>query len=130
MLGGILLGEDAILDLDPGLDLLAAAADKRWRVETAGKVVGGVRYLTDRESRGIMRDAQELAEVTGQSVRWKAPGGHVTLTAQDIQNVRLQLGAFVTACFVAEETIQSSIDLGQITTVEQVEAWEGWPSND
>lgn len=111
-------------------DLMAAAADKRWRVETGGKAVGGIRFLTDRESRTILRDAQELSEETGTPVRWKAPDGHVTVTAAQIKSIRLALGAFVTACFDAEEAMQGLIALGQITTVDQIESWEGWPSNE
>lgn len=105
------------------------AAEKRWRVETAGFTISGITYLTDRESRSIMADAQDLAEETGAPVRWKAKNGHVTLSAADLKAVRLQLGAFIAGLFMAEETLGDLIEAGSVTTPAEIEDWAGWPAN-
>lgn len=110
-------------------ELKAAAADKRYRVETAGITALGAPIKTDRESQAMISGARAWSQQSGQNIKWKlASGGFTQVTPAQIEQIALAVGSHVQACFAAESNINSEIDLGNVTTAEQIESWQGWPS--
>ena len=111
----------------PAAAIKALAADKRYRVETAGVTALGAPIKTDRESQGLITGAAALTKITGNSLKWKTAAGFVNVSAAQIEAIAVSVGNHVQACFSAEEQILALIDADTITTAEQVDAWEGWP---
>ena len=119
-------------------DLLAAAADKRWSVETGGFFDGAGRHIaTDRDSQTKL-----LAEMVaiGAGLRadpsgWKLMGnGFVMLTNAEMQGVIAAARDHVTNAFAREALMQAEIASGLVTTLGHVEdptsaGLTPWPSN-
>ncbi|GHE69834.1 hypothetical protein GCM10019059_31940 [Camelimonas fluminis] len=109
-------------------DLLAYAADKRWRVETGGITVGGVTVATDDRSKTMIMGARIKADADpAYVVGWKgADGGFVELSASQIIAISDAVLAHVDACFAAEAAVSAAIASGDITTTQQIDDWP-WP---
>lgn len=109
-------------------DLYAYAADKRWRVETGGAIVGGVTVATDDRSKVMIMGARIKADADPDYVvGWKvADGGFVNLTAPQIIAVSNAVLAHVDACFAAEAALVAAITSGDVATAQQVDDWP-WP---
>jgi len=104
-------------------DLVAAAADARWRKEIAGIDVGGMSVATDRGSQAMIAGAHAYLSQSPESViRFKDLAGFATLNAEAVKAVALAVGAHVQACFAIEAELFDAIGSGAITTVEEVNA--------
>jgi len=87
----------------------------------AGITVSGVAIGTDDLTQQRIMAARILAkEDATYTVRWKLPGGFVTLDAPTIIAIADAIRAHVQACFEAEATVL--IDLADYATLEELEA--------
>lgn len=104
-------------------NLTAYAADKRWRKEVGGIVVGGVPVATDDRSKLLIAGARIKADANPEfTTKWKTDGGFVLIDAATIIAVSDAVLAHVDACFAMEDEVIAEIDAGAVTTREQVDA--------
>lgn len=84
----------------------ARIAAARWDAETASVSIGGLAIQADRESRGILAQAVQLADMGALTeARWKAAdGSFVTLTADQLRGAMMALAAHVQARFDQERS--------------------------
>lgn len=113
-------------------ELLAFAADKRWRVETVGITLSlakevRVRVPTDDRAKTLlmgaastMADKETAPFVTGTSA--------ATLTGAQFKVLFAAVIAHVKACFAAQAEIMSEIAAGKITQRAQIDTDSRWPS--
>ncbi|WP_454917419.1 DUF4376 domain-containing protein [Xanthobacter sediminis] len=111
-------------------DALAQLADRRWRAETGGIVVGGLPLPTDERAQLKITGAAVAAERDPEmSITWKCTGGvWVTLTAAQVLALADAVRAHVQAAFDREATLAGAITAAE--TVEAVAAIDietGWP---
>ena len=106
---------------------LIELADARWRFETSGVVLNGVRIKTDRESQATLSGAYvTLKDGLATSIDWKADGGVWTqLTLAQITPIAQAVAAHVQGAFSMER--QLSEQVAAATTIEQVQAIT-WPN--
>lgn len=112
-------------------DLLAYAADLRWRIETGGITVNGVSVRTDEKSQAKISGAVILltADQTIPAIDWEAqPGVWVSLDAATMQAIGIAVGRHVQACFTALKAVQEAVAAGEIVNFEQIDAAD-WPAN-
>ncbi len=104
--------------------LKAYAADKRWQKEVGGTDVGGVDYLSDRETQSKLTAAVVMAQVNpAATFQWKvADGSFVELDAGDMLTVASTIGAYVQACFALEGSVVAEIEAGEIITKAEIDA--------
>ena len=115
--------------LPPSREELATyAADRRWRAETGGIAVDGLTIATDRESQAMIGNAVQIAGMAGASIKFKAGGGFVELSPEQMTGIALTVAAHVQAAFAAEAEVQELIAAGEITTTEQIDA-HAWPGS-
>lgn len=108
-------------------ELLAAASDKRWRVETGGIEVAGVPIDTSDRSKMLIMGARLAAESDPAfTTTFAAIDGTHTLSAAEIIAISDAVLAHVAACFAQYGVVESAVRAGLITTVEQVLAAD-WP---
>lgn len=113
------------------IDLVAYAADKRWRVETGGITVdGALPVATDDRSKIMIIGARVKADNDpGFTTQWKLPDGRfTTITSAAIISISNAVLAHVDACFAAEDRVLADIANGTITTVDEIEAAD-WPAS-
>lgn len=122
-------GADPVSDLLgkplPEVDLAAYAAARRFAVETGGIAVNGAPVATDRGSQAMIANALSYVTASGAaSVSYKSPAGFITLSADQVKEVGLAIGAHVQACFAAEDTIDAGIHASPptVTTLAQIDA--------
>jgi hypothetical protein len=107
----------------PVVDLVAYAADARWRRETGGIVVGDVPVETDRQSQAMLTGAHAyVAAHPAATIQWKTAAGFVTLDAATVTALALAVGAHVQASFACEADVAAQIASGSITTPAQIDA--------
>lgn len=120
--------------------LQAQVAAHRWAAQTRGVQVGEYVYHSDAEGRASIAEALRLAELTGEgfTVKWKTAGRFddpgqvfVTLSAADLREIALAIGAHVAGCFAKEATVRAALNAAQTATeLQQVFAAalaEAWP---
>ena len=118
----------------PGLDEMKAAklaelADARWRAETSGTELGGMRIATDRESQAMITGAALQATIDPSYVcRWKTSGGFVDLDAQTILGAAMAIRSWVQGCFDREAELADAVAAS--STKEEVAAigWDAAPA--
>lgn len=104
-------------------DLRTHAAARRFDRETAGIVIGGVTVDTSRTSQALITGALAYVQTAvDASVEFKAASGWTTLSADEILNVALAVGAHVQHCFAAERSVDEAITAGSVTTYAQIDA--------
>lgn len=112
---------------------LELLADKRWSVETAGCLVGGMAAATDDRSKIMIEGARTAASANPSYAisNFKvAPGSFITLTAPQILAVSDAVRAHVQACFDNEAVISSQIAAAATNAaVDAVDITAGWPAN-
>lgn len=111
-------------------DLMAYAADLRWRIETGGILVAGTSVRTDEKSQSKITGAVQLlaADPTLAAIDWEAqPGVWVSLDAATMQAIGIAVGRHVQACFTALKAVQETITAGEIVSFEQIDAAD-WPA--
>lgn len=115
---------------DVKADRIAALASHRYDREIAGFTLGGMGIATDERSARLIQGAYTAAKSgLATSLRWKAPGGFVTLNAEQIIAIGEALFAFVQACFDNEDA--HTTDINALNTVAAVAAYDittGWPT--
>lgn len=112
-------------------DLMAYAADLRWRIETGGISVAGTSVRTDEKSQAKITGAVQLlaADPTLTAIDWEAqPGTWVSLDAATMQAIGIAVGRHVQACFTALKAVQEALAAGEIASFEQIDAAD-WPAN-
>jgi len=92
--------------------LLAALADRRWREESKGALIGTHRYHTDQASQSkltaalIMGQMMEAAHGAGSyQVTWKTMDGWADLDLAALTHVAMTCGAHVQTAFAREAAI-------------------------
>ena len=94
----------------------AELALARYHAEVSGTEFGGVHIKTDRQSQSLITGAALAAtQDPGYSVVWKAEGGFVTLTAEQIIAAAQAVRAHVEACFAREAELSSAVDAAKST---------------
>ena len=89
----------------------AQLAAARYAAEIAGIEVSGATVRTDRDSQALITGAALAAtQDPDYSVVWKAEGGFVTLTAEQIIAAAQAVRAHVEACFAREAELSSAVD--------------------
>jgi hypothetical protein len=104
--------------------LIAYCANARWLRQTGGITVATFAYLTDRVSSNERNTAYNYGLAnTAATFSWKLPDGtFTTLTATQLTHVETSENGFVQACFNCEETTDTSINGGTITTTAAIDA--------
>ena len=102
----------------------AELALARYRAEVSGTEFGGVHIKTDRQSQSLITGAALAAtQDPGYSVVWKAEGGFVTLTAEQIIAAAQAVRAHVEACFAREAELSSAVDAAKSTKAVRAIEW-------
>jgi len=101
-------------------------AEARWRHETSGVLVGGVRIKTDRESQGTISGAYStLKDGLVPYIDWKADGGQwVQVTLAELTPIAQAVAVHVQGAFSLERQLSEQVQAA--TTVEEVQA-VAWP---
>lgn len=111
--------------------LLAYAANKRWRAESGGITLNGAQIRTDETSQTKILGARVAAkEDAAYTLNWKtANGSFVTLDATTIIAIADAVRAHVQACFDKEMQLAAEINATPptITTYAQIEG-ASWPT--
>lgn len=103
------------------------AADKRWRVETGGIVVGGVPVPTDDRAKVLLMGAASMmADVD--TAPYVSGTTAVTLTGAQFKGLYAALTAHAQAAFAVQTEVLAAIDAGTITTTAEIDA-AAWPPN-
>jgi len=99
------------LAADARQDTLAALADYRYQVETAGIEIDGQQILTDRESQAQLTGTyQSLSQPFVDSIDWKAAGGWITVTEAELRPIAEAVAKHVQGSFTAERRVAESLD--------------------
>jgi hypothetical protein len=123
--GWILQEDDSFAPPPPGaVDLVAHAADARWRLETGGITVGGVPVLTDDRSKLMIAGARlaAMADPAWTTPWHGADGGIYPLNAAAIVAISDAVSAHVQATFTTFATVKAAIAAGTITTPAEIDA--------
>ncbi|PBC02676.1 DUF4376 domain-containing protein [Mesorhizobium sp. WSM3860] len=110
---------------------LAALAEKRWKVETGGTIVGGVPVRTDANSQAKITGAVLLfgndPELT--AIDWEAqPGVWVTVDAATMKSIGVAIGRHVQACFSRAKALSAEIVAAfDSAALDAVDIESGWP---
>lgn len=89
----------------------AELAAARYAAEIGGITFAGAAIRTDRESQALITGAALAASQDPKySVIWKAEGGFVTLSAEQIIAAAQAVRAHVEACFAREAELSSAVD--------------------
>lgn len=104
--------------------LTAYAADRRWRKENGGIVVGGVPIATDDRSKQMIIGARLAADADPDwTTQWVGADGSVhPVNAAAMIAISDAVQAHVNACFVTYAAVKTDIDAGTITTTEEIDA--------
>ncbi len=125
--GMVRSGGDFAFPDDPGLsagELLAYAADKRWRMETGGIELAGVPVATDDRSKIMIMGARvaAVANPEWQTVWHGADGGSYPLGAASMIQISDAVEAHVNATFAKFAQVKAGIEAGAIGSVNDVDA--------
>lgn len=115
---------------DQKIAKLAAAATKRWQVETGGILVGGIPVHTDDRSKLMITGARIKADADANfTTQWvTADGTIVPLAAAQIVAIADAVLAHVDACFAAFATLAAAINAAEDqTALDAVDINQGWP---
>lgn len=106
------------------VDLVAYAADRRWRVETGGITIGGVPVATDDRSKIMIMGARVAAAADpGWTTVWHGADGQTyPLDAAAMIAISDAVEAHVNATFATFAMVKADIDSGDITTTAEIDA--------
>lgn len=106
------------------VDLIAYAADARWRRETGGVQFGGFTVATDDRSKLMIVGARAAAQADPDfTTEWKLPdAGFVTLDAAAIIAISDAVLAHVAESFSREAAVIAAIEDETISTPAQIDA--------
>lgn len=115
---------------DAQAELKTKAAAMRWRIETSGITVAGVRVATAIEDQNRITSVIANAALAGvQAVDFKAASGWVSLGLAELQGIAASIALHVQHCYSSERAHCEAIDALQ--TLEAAHAYDvgaGWPS--
>lgn len=105
-------------------DLLAYAADRRWRIEVGGIVIAGVPIATDDRSKIMIMGARVAAasDAAWQTIWHGADGQTYPLNAAAMIAISGAVEAHVNATFGTFATVKTAIEAGTITTTAAIDA--------
>lgn len=108
----------------PVVDLLAYAADARWRRETGGILVGSVPVSTDDRSKLMITGARVAAAADPDwSTTWSGSDGNIyPLDVAAMVAISDAVQAHVNASFATFATVKVAIEAGTITTMAEIDA--------
>lgn len=119
-------GEKVVVYTPPlaNVDLVAYAADQRWKKETGGFTLNGMHIATDDRSKIMISGARVAAEADPNfTTQWKvADGSFVTLDAAMIVAISNAVSTHVSNCFALEAQVLAQIEAGTITTATEIDA--------
>lgn len=130
----VIQSDGTVLDLDeeavggipapPPVDLLAYAADKRWRVETGGIIAYGVPVATDDRAKLMITGARvaAMADPEWATIWHGSDGGTYPLDAAAMTAISDAVEAHVNATFATFATIKAEIEAETITTTAEIDA--------
>jgi hypothetical protein len=131
----VIEGDAIVLDSGKVREVLSQHASNKRRTLANGSAVinaggRGIATWCDPESRGAITGLVVASGVVPDiTAPWKgADGAFYTLSAADMQALALGMMAHVQSCFAAEAAVLAKIAAGTLTTIEQVEAAEDWPT--
>ena len=109
--------------------LIAYAAEKRWRVATAGVVVNGVSIPSDDTADGRVRHAlADLADgVQVEPLTFVVGGTGVAADAALFTAIRTAISQRWQSCYAVQGALVQGINAGTITSKEQIDA-ANWPA--
>lgn len=108
----------------PAPDLVAYAADARWRLETGGITVAGVPVLTDDRSKLMIAGARLAAMADPNwTTPWHGADGRIyPLDASAIVAISDAVSAHVQSSFATFATVKAAIASGEIATTAEIDA--------
>ncbi|ABE64059.1 hypothetical protein Nham_3327 [Nitrobacter hamburgensis X14] len=108
----------------PQIDLVAYAADQRWRKETRGIEIAGVPVATDDRSKQMIIGARLAANYDPDwSTQWVGADGSIyPIDATAIVAISDTVQAHVNDCFTTYAVVKADIDAGTITTTAEIDA--------
>lgn len=102
----------------------AELAAARYAAEIGGIEFAGAHIKTDRESQALITGAALSAtQDPGYSVVWKAEGGFVTLSAEQIIAAAQAVRAHVERCFSREAELVAAVDAAKSAKVVRAIEW-------
>ncbi|MGN7829741.1 DUF4376 domain-containing protein [Agrobacterium radiobacter] len=91
-------------------ELRTYSATKRFAAETGGIVVNRVQIDTSRDSQNMIANAHSYIVNSGAaSSRFKSRSGWIVLSADEVKNIALAVGAHVQSCFDREAEVDQLI---------------------
>lgn len=119
---------DAELNDIPGRQrrrLIVYAADRRWRREAGGIVVGGVPVATDDRSKVMIVGARVAAEANAAwSTNWHGADGQIyPINASDMIAISAAVEAHINSCFAIFAQVKMKIEAGVITSISDIDAY-------
>lgn len=122
-------GEITPPDVEPAppptsADLIAHAADLRWRKETGGVTLGGIPVATDDRSKVMIIGARVAAQSDPEwtTVWHGADGSAYPLNAAAMVAISSAVEAHVNSTFATFAIVKSDIESGKITTTAEIDA--------
>ncbi|MCZ7501274.1 DUF4376 domain-containing protein [Agrobacterium sp. ST15.13.015] len=104
-------------------ELRAYSAVKRFAAETGGIVVNRVQIDTSRDSQNMIANAHSYIVNSGAaSSRFKSRSGWIVLSADEVKNIALAVGAHVQSCFDREAEVDQLITAETINDFAMVDA--------
>ena len=105
-------------------DLIARLAALRYRVETGGTSLGGVRILTGRTDQAMTTQAfVTLQSGMVDGIDWKGPDGWQRVTLAELEPVARAVAAHVQRCFTTERIVSEQIAAADPQTFDVQAAW-------
>lgn len=110
--------------IPPAIDLVAYAADARWRKEGGGIVVAGIPVATDDRAKLMITGARVAAMADpAWTTTWHGTDGNsYPVDAAAMVAISDAVQAHVNATFATFAAVKAAIDAGEITTADQVDA--------
>lgn len=111
---------------EPNPDWMALIAERRWKAETGGIVLGGMPVDTDDRSKLLINGAAlRASRDSSYTLHWKTVEGFIDLPADQVLIMADAVSDHVQACFTRESELQAAVVDGSITNV-MIE--QGWPA--
>ena len=112
-------------------DLMDAATSKRWDVMTGGVTLpGGISVGTTTDDQNRVTSVIANAQLAGvESMDFKAQGGWVTLSLDQVRGIAAAVALHVHACYAAERAHHVAIAAASEAELYGYDINAGWPSN-
>ena len=110
--------------LNPPVDLVDYAADRRWRKEIGGIIVAGIPVATDDRAKLMITGARVAAMADpGWTTSWHGTDGNTyPVDAAAMVTISDAVQAHVNATFSTFAVVKAAIEAGEFTTATEVDA--------